>query len=140
MSQTDTERLAQVRDQVQAEIREARGTLKDLHHEIREARQLIAAARDLIPTLAADQVTAVVKAEVTKQVDALGKVTEEQMRKPTDKVISEFDRLRDLLLGEERVADGREGKSIPELLQDPAILAKAQRAARRNTTAEADRE
>jgi Mg2+ and Co2+ transporter CorA len=137
--QPTTDELQHLRDQLRAEVSEARGTLKDLHREIREARTLVAASRDLIATLARDRVQAIIEAEVTEQVEALGKVTEQQMRKSSSKVIAEFDKLRDLLLGHERVADGREERSIPELLQDPAILAHAQHAARRNTT-EATRE
>ena len=135
MKQPAAEDLAQLREQLRAEVSEARGTLKDLHREIREARTLVASGRDLIATLARAEVQAVVNAEVTEQVEALGKVTEQQMRKSASKVIAEFDKLRDLLLGYEHVADGREERSIPELLQDPAILARAQRAAHRNTEA-----
>lgn len=131
--------LQKAREQLREEIREARGTLKDLRHEIREARTLIAAAEGLATTLAAGKVKAAIEASVTEQLATLGKVTEQQMRKSVDKVTAEFDKLRDLLLGNDRVADGREKRSIPELLQDPAILANARRAASRNK-AETDRE
>lgn len=127
MKQPSTEDLTQLREQLQGEISEARGTLKDLRHEIRTARELVASAKGLAATLADDTVRAVIEAEVTKQVETLGKVTEQQMEKSAAKVISEFDRLRDILLGNERAADGREQRSIPELLQDPAVLAGVRR-------------
>ncbi|MCC9712056.1 hypothetical protein E4N62_46745 [Streptomyces sp. MNU76] len=127
MNQPSTEDLARLREQLQGEISEARGTLKDLRHEIREARQLIASAKALAATLAADTVRTVIDTEVTKQVEALGEVTKQEMEKSSTKVIAEFDKLLDILLGNEHVADGREERSIPELLQDPAVLAGVQR-------------
>lgn len=135
MNQPTTEDLTAIRDQLREEIREARGTLKDLRHEIKTARELVTAAKDLAATLADDTVRAAIEAEVTKQIETLGKVTKQQMDKSCAKVISEFDKFRDLLLGNERTADGREERSIPELLQDPAILARAQHHARKNREA-----
>lgn len=127
MKNPTTEDLQQTREQLREEISEARGTLKDLRHEIKAARELIASAKNLVATLAEDTVRAVIETEVTAQVEALGKVTKEQMDKSCTKVISEFDKLRDIVLGHERAADGREQRSIPDLLQDPAVLAGVQR-------------
>lgn len=127
MKNPTAEDLQQTREQLREEISDARGTLKDLRHEIREARQLIATAKALATTLADDTVRPAIEAAVTEQVEALGKVTKEQMEKAATKVIAEFDRLRDILLGNEPAADGREERSIPELLQDPAVLAGVQR-------------
>jgi hypothetical protein len=137
MTQLPIEDLQQTRDQLREEIREARGTLKDLRYEIKTARDLVQATQGLTAELAETHVRDLLAAEVTRQVTALGEETGRQMRKSTAKVIAEFDKLRDLLLGNDRTADGREDRSIPELLQDPTILAHAQRAARRNAT-EAD--
>jgi paraquat-inducible protein B len=140
VAELPTEDLQKTRDQLREEIREARGTLKDLRYEIKTARELADSTRSLTAELAETQVRDILEAEVTKQVTALGNATEQQMSRSTAKVIAEFDKLRDILLGHERVADSREERSIPELLQDPAILARARRAATRNTTPEADRE
>ena len=139
MKQPTTQDLAQLRDQLREEISEARGTLKDLRYEIKTARNLAEATRQLAAELAETHVRDVLEAEVTRVVAALGEQTQQQMSKSTAKVIAEFDKLRDLLLGNDRAADGREERSIPELLQDPVILARARRAASHNT-AEADRE
>lgn len=136
MKQPAAEDLAVVRDQLRQEIREARGTLKDLRHEIKSARDLAETTRGLVAELADTQVRDLLEAEVTRQ---LGEQTQQQMSKSVAKVLAEFDRLRDLLLGNDRVADGREERSIPELLQDPTILNHARRAANRNKT-EATRE
>lgn len=133
------EDLQQIRDALRAEIRDARETLKDLRYETKSARDLTAATRQLVPELAETHVREVLADEVTRQLAALGKETERQMGLNAAKVMAEFDKLRGLLLGREHVADGREGASIPELLEDPVILARAQRAASRNAT-EADRE
>ncbi|MFJ8140632.1 hypothetical protein [Streptomyces sp. NPDC096013] len=134
-----TEDLQQLRDQLRAEIREARETLKDLRYEGKAARDLVGATRQLVAELAETQVREVLADEVTRQLADLGKETERQMGLNAAKVMAEFDKLRDLLLGREHVATGREGASIPELLEDPVILARARRAASRNA-AEADRE
>ena len=139
MSQPTTEDLHKLHDQLQDEIREARGTLKDLRYEIKTARALAENTRQLTAELAETQIRDLLEKEVVRQVTALGEQTSEQMRKSVAKVIAEFDKLRDLLLGHDRVTDGREERSIPDLLQDPAILARARHAAIRNAR-EADRE
>ncbi|GAQ61911.1 hypothetical protein [Streptomyces scabiei] len=135
MKNPTAEDLQQTREQLSREISEARGTLKDLRHEIKAARELITTAKDLAATLAEDTVRAALDASVTEQLASLGEVTEQQMRKSVEKVIAEFDKLRDLLLGNEQTAKGPEKRTIPELLQDPAILAHAQHAARTNREA-----
>ncbi|WP_055525303.1 hypothetical protein [Streptomyces graminilatus] len=134
MKQPATEDLAAVRQQLREEISEARGALKDLHREIRAAREAAETVRTVAAELAETHVRPLLEAEVVRQVDLLREETSGQMRKSVAKVIAEFDTLRDLLLGVQRPADSREERSIPELLQDPAILARAQRKIR-----EADR-
>ncbi|WP_405594680.1 hypothetical protein [Streptomyces sp. NBC_01092] len=135
MAELPTEDLHKTRDQLRREIREARGALKDLRYEVKAARDLVEATRQLAAELAETQVRDILHAEVTRQLTALGEVTEQQMSKSTTKVIAEFDKLHALLLGHDKVADGREEHSIPDLLQDPAALARARRAAHRNTGA-----
>jgi len=130
MKQPTAEDLAAVREQLREEISDARGTLKDLRQEIKTARELIAATRQFVTRLVEEDVKATLKAEVTTQVALLGKMTKEAMRKSVDKVNKEFDTLADLLMGRERAPGDREKRSIPELLEDPAILARAQRNAR----------
>lgn len=127
MKQPTTEDLTQLHQRLREEISEARGTLKDLRHEIKAARELVASTKDLVATLAEDTVMAALEAEVVKQVEQLGTVTTRQMEKASTKVIAEFDKLRDILLGNERAAGDHERLSIPELLQDPAILAGVRR-------------
>lgn len=98
-----------IRDELREEIREARGILKDLRREIKDARTLG-------PLLVKEQL----EAEVWEQVDKLGKVTAKQMELSVAKVIAEFDRLSDLLMGRTR-RDRRTGKpSIPDLIDQIA--------------------
>jgi uncharacterized membrane protein len=106
-----TEDLQQLRDQLRAEIREARETLKDLRRETRDARTLIPLLTDELFT-----------AEVKKQVDALAKVTDQAMRSSVEKVTKSFDDLADTLTGQDR-ASRRKGKTpLPELFRAKAVL------------------
>lgn len=127
MKQPTTEDLTQLHQRLREEISEARGTLKDLRHEIKAARELVASTKDLAATLAETTVMDALHAEVTKQVEQLGTVTEQTMRKSVEKVTAEFDKIRDILLGNQRATGDQETRSIPELLQDPAVLAGVQR-------------
>lgn len=97
--------LQQLRDELRAEIREARETLKDLRHEIRDARVLF--------PLLTDELFA---AEVKRQVDALSTTTAKAMDESTARVIATFDTLRDLLLGQDRQSLRAGKASIPDLL------------------------
>ncbi|MGW4759612.1 hypothetical protein [Streptomyces chartreusis] len=135
MAELSTEELQKTRDQLREEISEARGTLKDLRYEIKAARELVEATRQLITEFAETQVRDILEAEANHQITALGEHLQEQMGKSTAKVISEFDKLGSLLLGHDWAADGREERSIPDLLKDPAKLDRARRAAQRNSGA-----
>lgn len=99
------EDLAAVRDQLRAEIREARETLKDLRLEIREARTLVPLLTDEL-----------FNAEVKKHVDALGRATEKAMDQATDKVFASFDRLHDTLTGQDRQARRAGKTNLPDLI------------------------
>lgn len=103
-SPTPEQQLEAVRDQVRAEIREAREVLKDLHGEIKEARRLV-------PLLAAE----LFEAEVRKHVAELGVATKKAMDASVTRVTAKFDRLAALLMGEDR-SQQRE-PSIPEMVE-----------------------
>lgn len=108
--------LEAVRDQVRAEIREAREVLKDLRAEIKEARTLV-------PLLTDD----LFEQEVRKQVAELGRVTEQAMDASVKRVIAKFDKLAKILMGEEH--SQRSKPSIPEII-DGIARAKEQHNAR----------
>lgn len=99
------EQLEQLRDQVRAEIREARETLKDLRREIKDARTLVPLLTDEL-----------FEAEVKKRVDELGRVTEKAMEDSVARVIAKFDVLYDTLTGQDRQSRRAGKPSIPELL------------------------
>lgn len=99
------EDLEQVRDQLRAEIREARETLSDLGREIKTARTLV-------PLLTDD----LFEAEVKKHVDELSRVTEKAMEDSVARVIAKFDDLFDLLTGQDRQSRRAGKASLPELM------------------------
>lgn len=107
-----TEDLAAVRDQLRAEIREAREVLKDMRAEIKAARQEVQDARELVPMLTDE----LFSAEVKKQVARLGEATEQAMAQATARVFASFDRLHDTLMGQDAAAR-RSGKPpLPDLI------------------------
>lgn len=111
MTDLPTEDLQALRDELRAEIREARETLKDLRRETRDARTLVPLLTDEL-----------FEAEVKKQVDALAKVTDQAMRASVEKVTNSFDELAATLMGEDR-ASRRKGKTpLPELFRAKAVL------------------
>lgn len=116
---TTTEDLAQVRDQLRAEIREARETLADLRREAKDARTLIPLLTDEL-----------FEAEVTKRVDELGRQTQQAMEQSVERVIAKFDQLFDTLTGQDRQSRRARKPSIPDMI--------AARAAGADFTAAAD--
>lgn len=117
MNEPTTEDLQKLRGQLQEEIREARGILKDLRYEIKTARELVPLLTDEL-----------FHAEVKKHVEALGKVTDEAMQRSVEKVIKSFDKLRDTLMGQDRTSVRKGRPSIPTLLENPMVIARVQRA------------
>ncbi|MHC3474654.1 DASH complex subunit DAD2 [Streptomyces sp. 7R007] len=108
-SQPTAEQLEQLRDQLRAEIREGRETLKDLHAAIKEAR-----------ALAPQLVGAMLTEEVSKQLEVLSERTEKAMDHSVARVIAKFDELFRVITGQDH-ASRRAGKpSIPELIEDHA--------------------
>lgn len=106
MTQPSIEDLQTIRDQLREEIREARGTLKDLRREIKTARELVPLLTDEL-----------FEAEVKKQVDALAKETAKAMDRAVDRVFTKFDELQALIMGEDRQSRRKGRPSIPEHLQ-----------------------
>ncbi|GGN47523.1 hypothetical protein [Streptomyces fuscichromogenes] len=116
MTEPSIEKLTQIRDELQEEIREARGMLKDLRRETKEARELV-------PLL----VDELFQAEVKKQVDQLGTATKEAMDAAVKRVFAKFDELGQYVMGEDR-ASRRKGKvPLPDLFKARAVLDAAQR-------------
>ena len=104
-TQPTAEQMEQVRDQLRAEVREARGTLKDLRAAIKEAREI-----------GPELVRGILTAEVARQLDGLGEHTKKAMDDSTSRVIAKFDELFRVITGQDH-ASRRAGKtSIPDAI------------------------
>ncbi|MFJ6841401.1 hypothetical protein ACIQRE_01890 [Streptomyces griseoluteus] len=101
--------LEKTREQLRAEIREARETLKDLHAATKNARQLA-------PAL----VTSVLQAEVERQLGLLGEHTERAMDESVKRVVAKFDELYAVMTGQDHATRRSGQMSIPDLLAERA--------------------
>ena len=111
---SEMDRLEAAMSECREMIREAHAATKDLRAAVREAKQEVRA-------LATDEVAANIQAEVSRQLEELGDRTSEAITAATQKVISEFDRFGEALLGKEtywQKASGRRAASRP----DPDVL------------------
>jgi Sec-independent protein translocase protein TatA len=91
-------------------IREAHAATKDLRAAVREAKQEMRG-------LAKDEVAAQIEVEVSRQLEELGERTHEAITAATQKVIAEFDRFGESLLGKEtywQKASGRRAAARPD--------------------------
>ena len=107
---SEQDRLEAALGECREMIREAHAATKDLRAAVREAKQEVRA-------LATDEVAAHVQAEVSRQLDELGERTHEAVAAATQKVISEFDRFGESLLGKEtywQKASGRRAAPRPD--------------------------
>jgi phage protein D len=107
---SDLERLEVAVGECREMIREAHAATKDLRSAVREAKGELRA-------LAKDEVTAQVQLEVSRQLDELGERTREAITAATQKVIAEFDRFGESLLGKEAYwqrASGRRSAARPD--------------------------
>ena len=107
---SEQDRLEAALGECREMIREAHAATKDLHAAVREAKQEVRA-------LATNEVAAHVQAEVTRQLEELGERTHEAVTAATQKVISEFDRFGESLLGKEtywQTASGRRSVTRPD--------------------------
>jgi chromosome segregation ATPase len=111
---SELDRLEAAMSECREMIREAHAATKDLRAAVREARQEAHA-------LAADEVAAQIRAEVSRQLEELGERTGEAVTAATQKVIAEFDRFGEALLGKEaywQKASGRRSAMRP----DPEVV------------------
>jgi len=104
---TDLDRLEAAVGECREMIREAHAATKDLRAAVREAK------REL-QDLAKDEVAAHIQLEVSRQLEELTERTSEAVSAATQKIIAEFDRFGESLLGKEtywQTASGR--RSVP---------------------------
>jgi phage protein D len=116
---SELDRLEAALGECREMIREAHAATKDLRAAVREAKQEVRA-------LAADEVAAHLQAEVSRQLEELGERTREAVTAATQKVIAEFDRFGESLLGKEaywQKASGRRAATRPDTdVVPPGIL------------------
>ena len=111
---SELDRLEAAMSECREMIREAHAATKDLRAAVREAKQEVR-------VLATDEVAAHIQAEVSRQLEELGERTGEAVTAATQKVIAEFDRFGEALLGKEaywQKASGRRSATRP----DPDVI------------------
>jgi hypothetical protein len=107
---SDLDRLEAAMSECREMIREAHAATKDLRTAVREAKKEL---RELTK----DEVAGQVHSEVTRQLDEVRERTSEAVTAATQKVIAEFDRFGESLLGKEtywETASGRRSARRPE--------------------------
>ena len=108
---SELDRLEAAAGECREMIREAHAATKDLRAAVREAK------REL-QDLAKDEVAAQIQQEVSRQLEQLGERTSEAVSAATQKVIAEFDRFGESLLGKEtywQTASGRRAVARPDI-------------------------
>ena len=117
---SELDRLEAAMSECREMIREAHAATKDLRAAVREAKQEVR-------VLATDEVAAHIQAEVSRQLEELGERTREAVTTATQKVIAEFDRFGEALLGKEaywQKASGRRSATRPDTdVVPPGIVA-----------------
>jgi hypothetical protein len=107
---SEVERLEAAIGECREMIREAHAATKDLRAAVREAKREV-------QDLAKDEVGARIQSEVSRQLEELGERTREAVSSATQKVIAEFDRFGETLLGKEtywQTASGRRAVTRPD--------------------------
>ena len=116
---SEVDRLEAAISECREMIREAHAATKDLRAAVREAKQELRA-------LARDEVACQIHLEVSQQLQELDERTGEAITAATQKVIAEFDRFGESLLGKEtywQKASGRRAAARPDTdVVPPEIL------------------
>ena len=104
-------------DRLEAAISECRVMIREAHAATKDLRAAVREAKQELRVLAADEVAAHIQAEVSRQLEELGERTGEAVTAATQKVIAEFDRFGEALLGKEtywQKASGRRSAMRPD--------------------------
>jgi hypothetical protein len=113
-------------DRLEAAMSECREMIRDAHAATKDLRTAVREARQEMRALASDEVSAQVRLEVSRQLDELGERTAEAITASTQKVIAEFDRFGESLLGKEtywQKASGRRSAARPDTdVVPPGVL------------------
>ena len=104
-------------DRLEAAVGECREMIREVHAATKDLRTAVREAKKEMSALTRDEVAAQVQAEVSRQLEELGMRTSEAISAATQKVIAEFDRFGELLLGQEtywQKASGRRAALRPD--------------------------
>lgn len=113
-------------DRLEAAVSECREMIREAHAATKDLRAAVREAKQEMPTLARDEVAGQVHLEVSRQLEELGERTGEAITAATQKVIAEFDRFGESLLGKEaywQKASGRRSAARPDTdVVPPGVL------------------
>ena len=104
-------------DRLEAAVAECREMIREAHAATKDLRAAVRDAKRELQDLAKDEVAAQVQSEVSRQLEELGEQTGAAVRAATEKVIAEFDRFGEALLGKEtywQTASGRRAVPRPD--------------------------
>ena len=104
-------------DRLEAAVGECREMVREAHAATKDLRAAVREAKKDVQALARDEVAAHVQQEVSRQLEELDERTREAITAATQKVIAEFDRFGESLLGKEaywQKASGRRAAARPD--------------------------
>ena len=104
-------------DRLEAAIGECREMIREAHAATKDLRTAVREAKKELRELTKDEVAGQVHSEITRQLDEVRERTSEAVTAATQKVIAEFDRFGESLLGKEtywKTASGRRSARRPE--------------------------
>lgn len=113
-------------DRLEAAMSECRETIREAHAATKDLRAAVREARQELRDLARDEVAAQLRLEASRQLAELGERTSDAITVATQKVIAEFDRFGESLLGKEtywQKASGRRAATRPDTdVMPPGVL------------------
>jgi hypothetical protein len=104
-------------DRLEVAVGECREMIREAHAATKDLRSAVREAKGELRALAKDEVAAQIQLEVSRQLDELDERTSEAITAATQKVIAEFDRFGESLLGKEAYwqrASGRRSAARPD--------------------------
>jgi chromosome segregation ATPase len=104
-------------DRLEAAVAECREMIREAHAATKDLRAAVREAKNELRALAHDEVAAHIQLEVSRQLAELAERTGEAISAATQKVIAEFDRFGESLLGKEtywQTASGRRAAARPD--------------------------
>jgi len=104
-------------DRLEAAVGECREMVREAHAATKDLRTAVREAKREVQALAKDEVAAHIQQEVSRQLEELDERTRDAITAATQKVIAEFDRFGESLLGKEaywQKASGRRAATRPD--------------------------